>query len=320
MANNVYVSDASLANATAGWPALHSIYGGCNMLVGLDMDGKLCFTTDTHAYLLFWKWDDMKMLSLDKHHNAVVFGLKHSGTCMISKNPFAGYTSYSKDFAVTRLPAGNNGFSILLEDVHALNDIVQIATDGAILWALDKNGNVHGVPYGSHYWWYYGWDSDEYEGSINFKLETAEKWHNIRRLLIAEEDVLVAQKNSGELVYAGHTGDLFGTFGEKDFHKLQDCELIDACGFYGGESKHFAFLDAAHTLHCKWFSEAEEHKFSQIVGLDHSFIGLTDAGTLIQFQGVSMDISNWPRMKQISIGRKCQHRYDNLYLAGISAD
>lgn len=320
MANNIYTSDENLTKAVSNWPNLHVIYGGCKFLAGLGDDGNVHYTTDTYSYLLPWEWENIRALAMDKQHNAVFFGLKNDGTCMITKKPFAGNSSYDRDFSATRLRNGNDGFSILHEKVHSLGDIVQIAVDGTVLWALDKDGNVHGVPYGRQFWLYYGWDPHEFHNSIDTKLQTSESWRCVRKILIAQDDILIAQKENGELVYAGHTGDLFGTFGERAFRKMQDHELIDACSFYGGESAYFAFLDSDHTLHCERLCKTKEQKFSQIIGLDHSFIGLTDEGTIVQFQGIPMNISHWPGMKQISIGRKCQHNYDNLYLVGIAAD
>ena len=208
----------------------------------------------------------------------------------------------------------NNCFSGLLYSIHTVKDAVQIAATGRLFLALDRAGRVHV----RRYLWerFYFPDQPDY---CRQQIDTIESWRDIRRILLAEPDTVIAQKNSGELVYAGSGQDLFGTFGEASFRQLQDREIVGACSYCGGESYYFVFLDADGILHSRRWQE--ERRFRQVVGLDHAFLGLTTDGQVVSFQGpLEESAENWPRMKQIAIGRRSFDSYDDLFLAGLRDD
>ena len=309
---NLFVTDPDIERCRSQWPDLKAVYAGCKLLAGLDLQGNFHYHSTAYTYYRSKYWDNLVMMAPDKDHTGVLFGLKTDGTCVVSKDPFAGYESYSPAYNSTRL--GNDGFSSLLKKIHSVENIIQIAVSGSLFLALDRQGKVHP----RRYLWensFDRWGRD----SVQFQIEAIESWENIRRILLAERDIVIAQKNSGELVTAGYTNDLYGTFGETAFRCLQDYELIDACSFCGGESFYYVFLDADGTLHNN--RRPEKQRFRQVVGLDHAFLGLRTDGKIISFQGtLEESVRNWPHMKQISIGRRSFDRYDDLFLAGLCDD
>ena len=147
--------------------------------------------------------------------------------------------------------------------------------------------------------------------------ESISIWQDVRRILVAEEDIVIAQKSSGELLCAGSTQDLYGTFGKNNFIKLQDYQLMDACSYYGGESMRFAFLDDEKILHDNKYgsSEDETTRYIQLVGLDHCFLGLKDNGIIVSFQGLNTDHLMWPLVSQVAIGR---NRNCEVFLVGLA--
>ena len=302
---NVYITDPEIQKKVSSWPELKMIYTGCEFIAGTGWDGELHYYSNT--YLRYGYREKVIMLAPDKHHTAVVFGLKEDGTCVVGKAPFAGWNSYGREYSDTVI--GNDFYGSLLFGVHSLKDIVQIAVNGSLLLALDGSGKVHTKQYVSNR---HSLDDDK----VRF-IRAINDWENVRRILLAEQDIIIAQKHSGELVCAGYTQDLFGTYGEKAFRKLQDKELADACAFYGGESMYFAFLDSEGKLYSSRRG-TEEARFTQLEGLDHAFLGLREDGQVVSFQGGLEDrIRKWPKMKMISLGRRTRGHYDDLLLSGL---
>lgn len=314
MSNNIYTTNEQLTNQLSRLPSLRSIYAGCALTAGIDIDGELQYSSTNFAYLSTKYWINVVQLALDKYHPDVIFGLKADKTCVVGKCPFAGWASYNERYSGTRM--GNDSFGWLLRSVHNLNGIVQIAVNGSHLFALDEDGMVHAIEYRStmNIW-------TPFTPSLSEQIaKSVRSWHDVRHIILAEEEVVIAQMNNGELLCAGSTQDLYGTFGEKDFVKLQDTQIVDACAYFGGESKYYAFLDAENNIHglSRRFAGADGKYFVQIVGLDHSFLGLKDNGEIVSFQGIETDKLHWPGMKQISIGKESPIGYDNVFLVGLS--
>lgn len=318
--NNIYITDEDIQRFVSGWPYLESVFAGCEILAGLDKEGTLHYYSPLYSYLRSNYWENTVQLAADKYHPCVVFGLKSDGTCVVSKEPFAGNGSYRKEFEATRM--GNESFEGLLHSIHCLSGITQIAVNGSLFLALDTNGKMHAINYRDFnfdsFLDFLYLNSNTSTGQANIE-DTVKTWNDVRRILLADEDIVIAQKNSGELLCAGYTQDLYGTFGKDKFLKLQDFQLIDACSFYGGESMHFAFLDEEKNLHDYMFSEHKGEHYIQIVGLDHSFLGLKDNGEIVNFQGqLKTDQLSWPPLKKISIGKRTRQAYDDLFLVGLS--
>ncbi len=314
--NNIYTTDEIFQKRVSDWPCLKSVYAGCRIAVGIDSSGAL--HDFPMAVLKPGYWDNIIQLAPDKYHSHVLFGLKADGTCVVSKAPFAGWSSYSRQYESTVM--GNDAFEALLHAIHSWEGIVQIAASGALLLALDSNGKVHARQYLWDRWDpFFSSETDALPQTIK---EAVSTWHDVRRILVAEENIVIAQKNSGEMLFAGNPTDLYGVFGRSNYLKLQDAELIDACTYFGGESMYFAFLDSEKNVHsglCR-YPEAEMSHFIQLEGLDHSFLGLRDDGRIISFRGFETDRLLWPGIKQIALGRRDFQRYDDLFLVGLSAE
>ena len=310
--NNIFMTDSELQNRVSRWPSVEKIYTGSNLIAGIDSRGSLHETSKT--YFRYDYWNNLVMLAPDKYHEGVVFGLKSDGSCVICKEPFAGALSSEFRFPYTYI--GNDAFGNMLSFIHSWQNIVQIAVSGELFLALDKSGSIHVDLYAESY------SPFESPEIVQKYIETISSWQDIRTILIADFDIIIAQKNNGELALAGYTDDLYGTFSKKRFEELQKTELVDACFFYGGESKYFAFLDVNGNLHNSRFTESEGQKFTQIVGLDHEFLALRDDGMVISFQGIfGKGVQKWPKMKQIALGRRFNStQYDDLFLAGLCTD
>lgn len=312
MGSDIFVSDRQLQERLSGWPELKGIYAGCALTAGVDNEGNLRYDSKTYIRSSYWK--RLIMLAPDKDHSGVLFGLKDDGTCVVAKDPFAGWTSQSDEYSSTAM--GDAAFGYLLDDIHSFRDIVQIRVSGSLFLALDKSGRVRVRQY--------RWDpylQDKNEPFFNSaktakkQKETIESWQDIRQILIAEEDIIIAQKNNGELVIAGSTADLFGTQSRESIDRLQEKVLIDACTYYGGESMRFAFLDEEGDLYSEY--DSHDRKFIQLAGLDHTFLGLQRDGSVVSFQGVfDTEVHKWPKMRQISLGRRNLNGFDDLFLVG----
>ena len=148
--------------------------------------------------------------------------------------------------------------------------------------------------------------------------EAIASWQGIRRILLAEMDIVIAQKHTGELVFAGSGQDLYGTFGRDSFRKLQDRELVGACSYCGGESYYYVFLDADGALHSR--HRSAEGLFLQVDGLDHLCLALREDGRVALLHGYFEEPwKDWPPMRQITIGRRDFNNYDILFVAGLTA-
>ena len=288
------------------WSDIDDVYAGCRVVAAVT-EGRL--RTASMGLLYQEPWRDVTMVACDKELPSVFFGLTADGRCMISDDPSKGPSPMQRLFA--RHGDNDIDYEGISYWLSRLRDIVQIAVNGSLFMALDKFGTVHVVQYRKC--WFTGPDP------FREQARTICYWNDIRRILITELDIVVAQKNSGELVCAGSTQDLFGTFGRKAFSELQDSELVDACGFYGGESMHFAFLGSDGMMHCNRF-DSEGQRFIQLEGLDHEFVALREDGKVISFQGpLDGEMDDWPAMKRISLGRMKTDTYDNLFLVGLAS-
>ncbi len=312
----VFITDETVRDPIARWPEVNLICAGCRVAAGLDSDGNIHYDYMSHRPYEFRLrdayWKDLKALAADRYNPGVLLGLKRDGTCILSKDPFAGWTS-GQFFSRTK--ADNPAFTALRSFVHSLRSVEQIAVSGTMFLALDSSGRLHARPYvGLTYGSPFHADSldrlDELAAAVS-------AWENVRRILLAEPYLIIAQKRSGEILCGGQTSDLYGTFGKKNLAELQSLTLTDACGYYGGESMHFAFLDDSGLLHCPRYPKTED-RFLQVEGLDHTFIALREDGRIVAFQdGFDGIARQWPAMRQISLGRRDPSRYDDLFLMGI---
>ena len=308
----VYVTDEAMQQRLTGWPVLETVAAGCRLIAGVDVEGVL--HGDSVSYIRAPYWTGLRALAADRHNAGVLFGLRGDGTCLLAKDPFAGW---SDDRLFPRTKTDNRDYTFLHHFVHSLTGVVQIAATGSMFLALDGAGRVHALVYvGLSYSgpvspYTYDW--------LSQLAREVSGWEGVRQILLAEPELIVAQKHDGELLIAGYANDLYGTFGRSRLASLRDRKLTDACGYYGGESMHFAFLDDEGRLISLRYPETED-RFLQIEGLGHTFLALRRDGRVVCFQDGFEEITAfWPPMRQISLGRRRTGVYDDLFLAGLPA-
>ena len=311
---SLYSTDARMQERLSRWENIRTLAAGCEMLAGIEESGGIRYDSLTYVRTEFWH--DLVALSADKYHSGVLFGLKADSTCVISKAPFAGFNAWGERFYGTNIE--NDGYARLHARVHSLTNVVQIVANDGLFVALDKDGFVHAIPYGN----IPIYQLVEYGHPWKAAMEVTDRWKDVRQILLVDHGLVIGQKTDGEVVAAGALGDLFGTFGRKGLDEISNYKIVDACGHYGGESMHFAFLDSDGIVHGDHpVNLRTEGRYKQIVGLDHTFAGLREDGKVVFWQqSFEADVSEWPRMREIVIGRKTWDKYDELVLTGITEE
>lgn len=304
--NNIYVTDAFFQEKVQTWPMLSKVFAGNRSLIGIDEDNEIQYSGPA-LYMSYRYWYDIVEIAADLNNPEVILGLRSDGTCVVRKAPFAGMLSMDRIYRSTE--GGNLFFESLLSSVHSWKDIVQIAVSGYYFLALDKTGNLH--------YRRYLWSDNSFSSEDPF--DAMGEWSDIRRILIANENVIVAQRRAGKICIAGYEDAFRGTVSRSCISELENSVIIDACAFYGGESMHYAFLTDEHRLISDWHFE-ETEGIVQLAAHDHTCAALTADGRIIYgLDDHSSITDNWPKLAAIAIGTK-SNRYDDLFIVGITKE